>query len=130
WGAVIRRGGFRLVLWSEAILLGSLLPLALLLSANVGILAYGSVYLLLGATISAHRVGTEAVIVQISPDHQRAIYAGIFGALNLGMALFPILSGTLIARFGFTAVFLVAAAASWAALFAIRGIWCGRWYAE
>ncbi|MFP4536482.1 MAG: MFS transporter [Spirochaetaceae bacterium] len=130
WGAVIRRGGFRLVLWSEAILLGSLLPLALLLSANVGILAYGSVYLLLGATISAHRVGTEAVIVQISPDHQRAIYAGIFGALNLGMALVPILSGTLIARFGFTAVFLVAAAASWAALFAIRGIWCGRWYAE
>lgn len=130
WGAVIRRGGFRLVLWSEAILLGLLLPLALLLSANVGILAYGSVYLLLGAAISAHRVGTEAVIVQISPDHQRALYAGVFGAFNLGMAVVPILSGTLIARFGFAPVFLVAAAASWTALFAIRGIWCGRWYAE
>lgn len=130
WGAVIRRGGFRLVLWSEAVLLGSLLPLAILLSSYVGLLGYGSLYLLLGAAISAHRVGTEAVIVQISPDHQRALYAGIFGASNIAMALVPILSGALIARFGFTAVFLVAAVAAWSALFAISGIWCGRWYAE
>lgn len=130
WGAVIRRGGFRLVLWCEAVLLGFLLPLSLLLARNFGLAAFGTVYLLLGAAISAHRVGTEAVIVQISPDHQRALYAGIFGALNIGMALVPILTGSLIARFGFTAVFLVAALAAWSALFAIRGIWCGRWYAE
>lgn len=130
WGAVIRRGGFRLVLWSEAILLGSLLPLAIVLSRHVGLFGYGSVYLLLGAAISAHRVGTEAIIVQISTDHQRALYAGIFGASNIGMAVVPILSGTLIARFGFAAVFIVVAAAAWSALFAIRGIWCGRWYAE
>lgn len=118
------------MLWSEALLLGALLPISLLLASNFGLIAFGAVYLLLGAAISAHRVGTEAVIVQISPDHQRALYAGIFGALNIAMALVPILSGSLIARFGFTAVFLVAAAAAWSALFAIRGIWCGRWYAE
>lgn len=130
WSAVIRRGGFRLVLWSEAVLLGVLLPVAVLLAEQESILLFGAVYLLVGATISAHRVGTEAVIVQISPDHQRAIYAGIFGAFNIAMALVPVLSGTLIARFGFGPVFFVAAVAAWAALISIRGIWCGRWYAE
>lgn len=130
WSAVIRRGGFRLVLWSEAVLLGILLPLALLLAGQESLALFGTVYLLIGATISAHRVGTEAVIVQISPDHQRAIYAGIFGAFNIAMALVPVLTGTLIARLGFTAVFLVAAVAAWSALISIRGIWCGHWYAE
>ncbi len=130
WSKLIRRGGFRFVLRAELILIALLFPLGLAASRFLPLWAYAGIYLIAGATISAHRVGVDAILVQISPDRQRALYAGIFGAANIGTAIMPLITGSLISGLGFTPVFLAASALSLVALIPAGKIWCGEWYKE
>lgn len=130
WSRVIRRGGFRLVLRAELILLASLLPLSLVVSAFAPLWAYAALYLIVGSILSAHRLGVEATLVQISPDDSRALYAGVFGAANLGTALMPLVTGSLVSTLGFVPVFAGAAVFALAALVPAGRLWCGEWYRE
>ncbi|MFW5814518.1 MAG: MFS transporter [Spirochaetota bacterium] len=130
WSRVIRRGGFRLVLRTELILLASLLPLSLVVSAVAPLWAYAALYLIVGAVLSAQRLGVEATLVQISPDDSRALYAGVFGAANLGTALMPLATGSLVSALGFIPVFAGAAVFALVALVPAGRLWCGGWYRE
>ena len=130
WTRLIKFGGFRFVLRAELILVALLFPFSLVASRYFPLWAYMSIYLVTGAIISAHRVGVDAILVQISPDGQRALYAGIFGAANLGTAIMPLITGMLTSALGFSPVFIGASILSLAALIPASKIWCGEWYKE
>jgi MFS family permease len=83
-----------------------------------------------GAVISAQKLGVEAVVVQIAPDTKRALYAGVFGAANLGTALMPLVTGTLVATLGFPVVFVSASVIALGGLIPLRSISCGEWYRD
>lgn len=128
WSRLIKRGGFRFVLRAELILLAALFPLSLIVSSLLPLWSFALLYLVAGSAISAHRLGVEAILVQISPDDRRALYAGIFGAANLGTALLPLATGFLTRGLGFTPVFLAAAVTALVAIIPANRIWCGEWY--
>lgn len=130
WNRLVRRGGFRLVLQVELVLIAALFPLALLLSAVAPLWAYALLYVVTGAIISGQKIAIEGALVQISPDGRRALYAGVFGAANLGAAFMPLLTGVLVGVTGFPAVFLGAAAVALVALLPVRNLACGEWYRE
>jgi len=128
WTRLVRRGGFRLILRAELLLLGALFPLAFLAAGRLPVWGYGALYLVTGAVISAQKLGVEAVVVQIAPDAKRALYAGVFGAANLGTALMPLVTGALVATLGFPAVFIAASVIALGGLIPLRSISCGEWY--
>lgn len=130
WSKVIRRGGFRTVVKWELILVTTLFPLALLASRIAPLWLYAGMYLVTGATVSAHRLGVDAVLVQISPDGKRALYAGIFGAANIATAVMPLVTGVLVTAVGFPPVFVGASVLSLLALIPAAKLWCGEWYRE
>jgi len=130
WNRLVRRGGFRLVLQVELVLIAALFPLALLVAAVAPLWTYALLYLVTGAVISAQKIAIEGALVQISPDGKRALYAGVFGAANLGAAFMPLLTGVLVGVLGFPAVFLGAAAVALLALRPVRTLACGEWFRE
>jgi MFS family permease len=130
WNRVIRAGGYRLVLGAELVLLATVFPLALVLSATAPLTVYAGVFLLSGAVMSAHKIGLEGALVQISPDGERALYAGLFGAANLGAAVLPLMAGGAVAWLGFTPVLVAAAVVALVALVPLRTLSCGDWYRE
>lgn len=123
-------GGFRLVLRVELAVIAILFPLALVLAEWAPLAGFSALYLLSGAIISAQKIAMDGVLVQISPDGRRALYAGVFGAANLGVALLPLLTGALAGTLGFTWVFLAAAGAALIALVPLRRLACGDWFRE
>ena len=130
WNRLVRRGGFRLVLQVELVLIAALFPLALLVAAVAPLWTYALLYLVTGAVITAQKIAIEGALVQISPDGKRALYAGVFGAANLGAAFMPLLTGVLVGVLGFPAVFLGAAAVALLALRPVRTLACGEWFRE
>lgn len=130
WSRVIRAGGFRLVLRVELAVIAILFPLALVLAEWAPLAGFSALYLLAGAIISAQKIAMDGVLVQISPDGRRALYAGVFGAANLGAALLPLLTGALAGALGFTWVFLAASVAALIALLPLRRLACGDWFRE
>jgi len=49
----------------------------------------------------------EGVLLEVSSNQNRALYAGLAGAGNLVPALFPIGAGWLIGHYGFTPFFVI-----------------------
>lgn len=130
WNRLVRRGGFRLVLQVELVLIAVLFPLALVIAEFGPLWAYAALYLVTGSIMSAQKIAIEGALVQISPDGRRSLYAGVFGAANLGAALMPLLTGVLVGAVGFPVVFLGAAAVALLALMPVRNLECGEWYRE
>lgn len=128
WSRLIRRGGYRLLLRVELLLIAGLFPIALAVAAAAPVGAFALLYLVTGAIISAQRISIDGALVQISPDGRRALYAGVFGAANLSFALLPLLTGVLVGTLGYPAVFLGASAAALLALIPVRRLSCGDWY--
>ncbi len=128
WNRVIARGGFRLLMMLEVGLLTVVFPLALVVATAAPLPAFAALYLLTGAVLSAHKIGIDGALVQISPDDQRALYAGVFGAANIATALLPLLSGLLVSVLGFGPVFVAASVAAALALVPLRRIDCGDWF--
>ncbi|MEJ2578094.1 MAG: MFS transporter [Kineosporiaceae bacterium] len=128
WSRVIRRGGYRLVLRIVLGLVTLVFPLALLVSATAPVLGYAALYLITGAIVSGQKIAVDGTVVQISPDGRRALYAGLFGAANLATALLPLITGVLVERLGYPAVFAGAGVAALLAFLPVRHLDCGDWY--
>jgi hypothetical protein len=74
--------------------LGTILPiLALIFGTWLPVPFYLAVFLISGSAISAQKMSSEAVLVEITSDTDRVLYTGIIGTLNLTVALLPILIG-------------------------------------
>jgi MFS family permease len=128
WSRLIRRGGYRLLLRVEVLLIAGLFPTALVLAATAPIEVFAGLYLVTGAIVSAQKISIDGALVQISPDGRRALYAGVFGAANLTFAVLPLLTGVLIGTLGYPAVFLGVFVATLFALIPVKRLSCGDWY--
>jgi MFS family permease len=124
WSRIVRRHGFKgiLTIW---ISLGAIIPVsALLLSSFASYAVFQFVFFLSGMAMSAQRISQEGVLLEISENDTRALYSGINGAFNLTIALFPLISGFLIAVVGYTPVFAMGSVAMISALFFARRLNC------
>lgn len=108
WPRIVKPLGFKGILKIEAAG-GFLIPLLMVTALRSGA-GQWFIYLLfplLGALSSAHKMSGEAVLVQISDDNKRALYSGIYGAINLTSALAPLLIGLLLKSLPFDPVFIL-----------------------
>jgi predicted MFS family arabinose efflux permease len=124
WPRVVRARGFKgmMAVWS---LLGVLVPLtAVILAGRVPQPLFLGVFTLTGLYLGAQKVTSDAVLMEITDDDNRALYTGVFGTFNLTLALAPVLMGVLVMVLGFTPVFLAASLAALAALPLTRGMVC------
>ena len=60
-----------------------------------------------GLIFTFYKVAMEGILLEVSTNENRAVYAGLSGAGNLVPALFPIAGGWLIQAYGFTTFFAV-----------------------
>jgi MFS family permease len=114
WNAIVRKFRFKGVAISGS-LLGGLLPFVVLWLSGFGPAFFQLSFFLAGTLIAGVRIAYEGVLLEITTNDNRAVYAGISGALSLTTAVFPILAGVLInvstfeASFSFTSLLVVSA---------------------
>ncbi|MDY7027762.1 MAG: MFS transporter [Spirochaetota bacterium] len=124
WPRVVRAAGFKGILRIWSLLGGFLPPMALLTVWVLPLPVYLGLFLFTGASISARVVSQEAVIVELSTEENRILYAGIVGTLNLSIVIFPVILGGLIRLIGYVPVFLGVSLLSAAAFFTLRRLVC------
>jgi len=74
--------------------------------------------------ISAYAISVQGILLEITNNDNRAIYAGISGTLSLTTAIFPLIAGTLIEFFGFTLIFTIVSPLILTSLFFLKPIKC------
>ena len=124
WSRIVKEYHFKgvLLIW---ILIGASLPvLALVFSAFAAKPVFLIVFFLSGVAMSARKIAQEGVLIEISENDNRALYSGINGAFNLTIALFPLISGFVIAWVGYTPVFIVGSIAMLSATIFVRRLNC------
>ena len=82
------------------------MPIFVILSGN-NFKLFSFVFLLGGVILASYTITVSGILLEISTNNNRAIYAGAVGAGNLIPALFPILAGKLINSYGFNLFFLI-----------------------
>lgn len=65
------------------------------------------VFILGGFTVSLYMITLNGVLLEISGNENRALYAGFAGAGNIVPTVFPLVSSGIINQFGYTALFTV-----------------------
>lgn len=60
-----------------------------------------------GVIFATYSITMNGVLLEVSSNHNRALYTGITGAGNILPALFPLLGGWMITRFGFTSFLIL-----------------------
>ncbi len=106
WSKIVKTKAFKGVLFFDIVLEGSI-PIIAIILAYFGSLTYFPVlFFLIGTALSAHKIAFEGVLLEISTDENRALYSGVFGALSLTIALFPLLVGYFISSVGYVPIFI------------------------
>jgi MFS family permease len=77
-----------------------------------------------GIVFSTYIICMNGVLLEISGNKTRALYTGIAGAGNILPALFPILSGWIVERFGFQSFFILFIIMILSSLFFIKKLNC------
>jgi MFS family permease len=138
WFWVGRRSGARTLLQTAAVvrLIAPALALAAPPLAAIGLVrerlpdatalttAYGAVFFVVGAALAAQSRGNYDYLAALAPHPVLPAYTGLTNAILVIVAFSPVLGGILIERFGYEALFGVAAAVGLATVFA------GGWLAE
>lgn len=124
WFRFTKSKGFK-GMFKITIVLYAFLPiLALIFALFLPMEYFGIVFLLIGASFSAYKISSDSVLIEISDESNRALYSGIYGTLNLTMALFPLIIGVLISSLGFTTVFIISSLLTFSALFFLSKMVC------
>lgn len=87
------------------VFLGSLIPLMALLLQDNSFL-FPSIFMLAGVFVSTYKVAMNGILIEISNDANRTLYAGMSGAGNILTTIFPLIAGVLIMSMGYTFVFI------------------------
>ena len=124
WLRFTKKKGFKGMFKITALLYGLLPILALLFAAVFPIEYFGVVFLIIGASLSAYKISSESILIEISDESNRPLYSGIYGTLNLTMAIFPLIIGVLIASVGFSYVFIISSLLTLSALFFLNKMVC------
>ncbi len=103
--------------------LGVLIPwLAFLLGEHEAL--YQFIFILSGLFVAAYKVLKDGILVEISTNDNRAVYAGISGAGNILTIIFPLLAGYLVSTLGFVVVFSFVSISAMVSLFSIGKLNC------
>lgn len=103
WHILVKKGSYKIIVKTYAVI-GSLLPiLALLLAKNRTL--YLIIFLMSGFNISAYQISLPGILLEISREHNRALYTALSGAGSISTILFPLIGGILIALLGYPIVF-------------------------
>lgn len=125
WPQIVKPLGFKGLMRTQAVL-GGLLPIITAAAVAAGA-DYRIIYFIvpiLGAMAGAYKMSSEAVLVQISPDDKRALYSGIYGALSLTSALFPLLIAAVLSLLSWMIILPIAGILPIMALFSINKMVC------
>jgi MFS family permease len=116
WSKVASRYKFKGISFCYALIGGALPVLALGLSQmSIGFFQW--IFFFSGFAVSAGRISIEGILLEITTDDNRAIYAGISGTLSLTTAIFPLIAGMLIEKYGFGFIFMLATPIIFSSLF-------------
>ncbi len=105
------------------VFLGSLLPIMALVLQNNALLFPG-IFLLAGIFVSTYKVAMNGIIIEISNDENRTLYAGISGAGNIVTSIFPIIAGILLASLGYNIVFGIISLLMFSSIIFIKKLKC------
>ncbi len=94
------------MLLTIALVLGGLIPLLALGLKNQQFY-FQLIFILSGIFVSLFKIANNGILLEISTNENRTIYAGISGAGKIFATFFPVLVGTLIFFLGYTAVFIL-----------------------
>jgi MFS family permease len=108
WAKMVKVFGFRGVV-RGCILCGTFLPILVLLLSGMSLYFFLVVFFLMGVAISARKISFDGLLLDITNEGNRALYKGIVGTTSLTTAVFPLLAGGLIQRFGYPPIFLTVA---------------------
>jgi MFS family permease len=89
------------------ILFGTLLPPTALILVRQPAL-YPFIFLLSGACFSCYQIAIPGILLEITTETNRAVYAGIAGAGSIMMIIFPLTAGLLLRGVGYSPVFIAA----------------------
>ncbi len=95
---------YRFLLYINGIL-ALIVPLLVILWP--GILSFHLVFFLGGIIFATYTISLNGVLLEVSGTSNRALYTGIVGAGNILPALFPLLGGWIINKFGFLPYFVL-----------------------
>ncbi len=104
WSKIVKKKAFKGVLFFDIVLEGTIPLLAISLAYFGSSIYFPALFFLIGTALSAHKIAFEGVLLEISTDENRALYSGVFGALSLTIAIFPLLAGYLISSTGYVPV--------------------------
>jgi len=97
--------GYKLLL-IIAIIIGSTIPIfALTLSDNQYFYQY--IFILSGIFVSIFKISNNGILLEISTNENRTMYAGISGAGKIFSTIFPLIAGVLIFYIGYNFVFII-----------------------
>ena len=118
-----KRVRYRYLLYSNVIL-ALIMPLLILLPG--GRPSFFPVFIIGGVVYAMYSIAMNGVLLEVSGNDNRALYAGFAGAGNIIPALFPILGGWLISQFGFHVFFGLFMAIVLLSLFFVFKIHCRK----
>jgi len=108
-----------------AVIIGSVIPvLALSLSDNQ--IYYQFIFILSGIFVSLFKMSNSGILLDISTNENRTIYAGIAGAGKIFSTIFPLLAGLLIFYIRYTAVFIIVSVIILLSYFFVRKLNCKK----
>jgi len=99
-----KRLKYNILLYTNVILSASLGLMALMIN-DIGGLKF--IFLIGGIVYSLYTITMNGMLLEISGNENRALYAGFAGAGNILPAVFPLIGGTLIKLFGFHTFFVL-----------------------
>jgi len=88
-----------------SLILGMLPPLLSLIFSNTQTI-YQLIFIVSGIFAASYSISVSGVLLEISTNENRAVYAGISGAGNILTTLFPLFAGVLIELLGYHIVFI------------------------
>ncbi|RLC28387.1 MAG: MFS transporter [Deltaproteobacteria bacterium] len=125
WNQVARHFKFKGIALGF-IIIASLMPPAALLLSRYGIMIYQWIFFIAGFSITAYKIFIDGILLEITTNDNRAIYAGLSGALSLASAVIPLIAGILIAACGYTLIFVIISPLIMSSSFFLWRIQCGN----
>jgi len=116
--------GYKLLL-IIAIIIGSTIPIfALTLSDNQYFYQY--IFILSGIFVSIFKISNNGILLEISTNENRTMYAGISGAGKIFSTIFPLIAGVLIFYIGYNFVFIIVTVIILLSYFFVKRIDCRK----
>ena len=89
-------------------ILGVLIPVGII--SFPGALLFPSIFLAAGLVFAMHDISISGILLEVTTNENRAVYAGISGAGSIFPVVFPFLGGWIVTESGFNSFFLLLSA--------------------